>query len=44
MGVSDQASHEIDEEVGDTTVAGVLDLGDILELVVHGFYSGSLSQ
>ena len=37
IGVGDQASHEIDEEVGDTPVAGVLDLGDVLELVVDRF-------
>ena len=44
ISVRDQARHEIDQEVGDTAVAGVLDLGDVFELVIHGFNQGSFSQ
>jgi hypothetical protein len=33
MGVGDEASDELDSEVGGTVVAGVLDLRDVLELV-----------
>ena len=34
--VRNQPSHQIDEEVGDPAVAGVLDLRDIFELIVDG--------
>ena len=36
--------EKVDEEVRDAAVAGVLDLGDVLELVVDGFKQGSFSQ
>jgi hypothetical protein len=34
IGVGDEPGHEVDQEIGRATVAGVLDLGDVLELIV----------
>jgi hypothetical protein len=36
MGVGDEASDEIDREVGRAAVAGMFDLRDVLELVGNG--------
>jgi hypothetical protein len=44
MAVSNKAAEEIDEEVGDAAVAGVLDLGDVLELVDNRFDHDAFSQ
>ena len=38
--ISDEATEEIDKEVGRTAVAGMLDLGDVLELIEDGFDNG----
>ena len=37
VSISNQTCDEIDQEVGDTAVARVFDLGDIFELVIHSF-------
>ena len=34
--VGDQTSEQIDDEVDRAAMAGVLDLGDVLELVIDG--------
>jgi hypothetical protein len=44
MAVSDQVSNKVDHEVGNAAVSGVLDLGDVLELVIDGFDDSALAQ
>ena len=41
--VCDQARYKIDQEVGHATVAGVFDLREVLELVVHSLNQGTLA-
>ena len=44
MAVGDEATEEIDEEVGGAAVAGVFDLGDIFELIEDGFDNRTFPQ
>ena len=44
VGVRPQASDQIDEEAGDIAVAGVVTLGNSLELIVHRFAQGALAE
>ncbi len=37
MRVGDETTNDIDHEVGHTAMAGVFDLGDILELINNRF-------
>jgi len=43
-GISDKPGHEIAEKVPETTMAGMFNLGNILELVRDGFDDGTLTQ
>ncbi len=43
VGIGNQAGDEIDGEVGRTPVPGVLELGDVLELIVDGFDNKALA-
>ena len=40
MAIGNEATEEIDEEVDRTAVAGMLDLGDVLDLIEDGFDNG----
>ena len=44
VGLGDQSGQDVDEVVRRSAVAGVLDLGDILELVDHGFDQRALAE
>ena len=44
MAVGNQATDQIDQKVNRTAMAGVFDLGDVLELVVDGFADGTFAQ
>lgn len=44
MAISDQPSQHIDNEIDRRTMASVLDLRDILELIVDGLDQGSLAK
>ena len=37
MTVGDQTTHQVDQKIGGATMARVLNLGDVFELVVDGF-------
>jgi hypothetical protein len=43
MGVSDQARNQVNEEINRTAMTGMLNLGNVLELVVDGFDDGALA-
>ena len=43
MGISNEASKEIDNKVGGTTVTSVSNLRDVLELVIDGLNDGALA-
>ena len=43
MTIRDQATDQVDEEIGGAAMAGMLDLRDIFELVVDGFDDGPSS-
>ena len=36
MGISNQAAHQIDQNIGNTAMSRMLDLGNIFELIDHG--------
>lgn len=42
--VGDDASHEVDHEVGDRAMTGVLDLAQVFQLVKDGFDDAALAQ
>ena len=44
MTVSDQPRDEVDKEIINTTMAGMVDVEDILELTVDGFNNGARFQ
>lgn len=44
VGIGDQARDHVDHEVGDTAVAGEIDLADVLDLVVDGLDQRPLAQ
>ena len=44
MAIGNQATEEIDEEVGGAAMAGVFDLGDVFELVEDGLDNGPFAQ
>ena len=43
MSVSNQTGNQINEKVKRAAMSGVLDLGNVLELVIDGFDDGTLS-
>ena len=43
MAVSDQAANQIDAEVDGTAMAGVLNLGDVLQLIGDGLNDGTFA-
>ncbi len=43
-GIGDQTSQKIDQEVGQTAMASMGNLGDIFQLVVDGFNQGSFAS
>ena len=43
MAVGNQATENIDHEVGGAAMPGMLNLGDVLELVNNGFDNGALA-
>ena len=42
--IGNQAGDEIDQEGSDTAVTGVVDLGDVFELIVDRFNQGAFAQ
>ncbi len=44
IGVGNQASQQIDQEIERTTMAGMLDLTDILEMVINRLNNRPLAQ
>ncbi len=44
MAVSNQAAHQVDQEIGDTAMPRMFDLRDVLEWINDGFDNGPLSQ
>jgi hypothetical protein len=42
--IGDQTEQQINDGVGKTAMAGVLDLGNVLELITDGLNDGSLAQ
>jgi len=44
MAIGNQASKQIDNEVDWATMAGMLDLGDVLELVIDGLDDGTFAK
>ena len=44
MAVGDEASDQIDQEIDGAAVAGMLDLGDIFELIGDGLDDGAFAQ
>ena len=44
MAVSDESSHEIDEEVDGTAMARMLDVRDVFELIGDGLDDGTVAQ
>ena len=44
MAIDNQSADQIDQKVERTAMAGVFDLGNILELVVDGLANGSMTQ
>jgi hypothetical protein len=43
MSISDQTTKEIDDEIAYTSMARMLDLGDVLEPIENAFYNRSFS-
>jgi hypothetical protein len=44
MTVGDQASDQVDQKVDGATMARMLDLADVFELIVDGLDDGSFAQ
>jgi hypothetical protein len=44
MAISDQSSKYIDNEIDGRTMARMLDLGDILELIIDGLDQDSFAE
>jgi len=44
MGIGNQPSNQIDQEIGWTPMAGVLGLRNVFKLVKDGFHNGALAQ
>ena len=44
MAISNQARYDVDEAVNWATVASVLNLGDVFELIHHTFDNSTLSE